>query len=62
MLFLEVLFGLGPEYDSDESDGYSLTHKCLYIVEELTTGDDLELMPQDLYLTSHTAYLKEKAE
>lgn len=62
MLFLEVLFGLDLEYESNESDGYSLTHKCLYIDEELATGDDLDLMPQDLYPTSHAPYLKEKAE
>jgi hypothetical protein len=43
--FLEIHSRLSPEYDSNETDNYSLACECFYIDEDPATGDAPKLTP-----------------
>lgn len=60
--FLEILLGVGPEYDSDKGSNYSPAHECFRVDGDQDPDDDIKVMPPDLSRTNHVAYLKEKAE
>ena len=60
--FLEILLGLGPEFDSNDAGGCSPPCECFYISSRHTVNTTPYLMPPKMSLTSHVAYLKVKAE
>jgi hypothetical protein len=60
--FLKILSGVGPEYDSDEANGYSPGRKCFHIYGDQVINNNVKVTPPDLSLSSHATYLKEKAE
>lgn len=60
--FLEILSGLRPEYDSNDTGYFRPSRECFFIADGACIDTSPNLTPLDLSPTSPAAYHKEKAE
>ena len=61
-MFLEILSGNGPEYDSDNIIYNTPPHICYHIDGEVLLEEAPRLMPSDLSPCSRAAYLQGNAD